>query len=286
MSHARLTHPVRPTLEFRGGQQSEVQREAVANVTNELATDRTPLVHTETRDIRATERGTATGLRRADNDPNTSDPYQALANYAVELEAHVDEFQGDDPAYTYENDQSGESQNAILESVEWSLTRGQRYELDYDASIVIGTGVFEEANITPESVTVGASFDTMLQLNGVDLPGMRDYSVETSLGLETTPIFDRSSAENNQVIPQEGRQRRVSFEGVHTGPRTQRETDDAAVRSLLASKNNITLETRFPGYAIDGYLINYQSTFEQRRSFGSTEGSHRYRVEFVEGQRA
>ena len=77
MPHARLTHPSRPTLEFRGGQNSEIQREAVANITNELATDRDPLVHTETRDIRSTERGTATGSRRARNDPDTDNAYQA-----------------------------------------------------------------------------------------------------------------------------------------------------------------------------------------------------------------
>jgi hypothetical protein len=287
MPHARLTHNVRPTLQFLGGQNSETSREAVANITNELATDRDPLVHTETRDVRETERGTATGLRRADNDPDTSDPYQALANYAVELEAHVDEFQGADPAYSYVNDQTGVSQNAILESIEWSLTPGKRYELDYEASVVIGRGVFEERDINPTIVSVGGNFDAMLRVDGVECPGMRDYRVEKALGVNPKGIFNRDTAENNDVLIEEGASRVVAFEGVHTGTRTERENADNALSQLVGTKENVTLDTQFPGYSFDGYVIEYSSTFEQNRSFDdSTEGSHRYRLQFAEGQRA
>jgi len=287
MTHARLTHPVRPTIEFRGGQQSESQREAVASVTNELATDRKPLVHTETRDVRNTERGTATGNRRARNDPDTSDPWQALANYAVELEAHVDEFQGSDPAYTYENDQLGTGKNAILERVEWSLTPGKRYELDYEASVVIGRGVFEQRDINPTIVSVGGGFDAMLRLDGTELPGMRDYRVTKELGINPKGIFNRESAENNDVLIEEGASRVVAFEGVHTGTQSERAQADAALSALVGTKNNVVLETQFPGYDIDGFVTAYNSTFEQQRSFDdSTRGSHRYRLEFAEGQRA
>jgi len=284
--HARLTHPVRPTLEFRGGQSSETQREAVASVTNELATDRTQLVHTETRDVRTTERGTATGMRRAQNDPDTSDAYQALANYAVELEAHVDEFQGADPAYTYENDQTDTGTNAILESVEWSITPGRRYELDYEASIITGRGVFSMRDISPEVVTADAPFDALLRLDGTELPGFRDYRVTKELGVNPKGIFNRETAENNDVIIEEGASRVVSFEGVHTGTQSERAAADAALSELVGTKQNVTLETRFPGYLIDGYVTVYNSTFEQNRAFGTTSGSHRYRIEFVEGQRA
>jgi len=286
--HARLTHPVRPTLEFRGGQSSETQREAVASVTNELATDRKPLVHTETRDVRHTERGTATGMRRAQNDPDTSDAYQALANYAVELEAHVDEFQGAsvDDGYTYENDQTDTGHPAVLESIEWSITPGRRYELDYEGSIIVGNGTMSAEDISPESVTVGATFDAMLRLDGIELPGFRDYRIATSIGVDPNPVFNRESAANNDIINTEGQQRRVAFEGVHTGTQTGRAADDAALSDRLATKENVTLETRFPGYSMGGYLVGYNSTFEQNRAFGATPGSHRYRIEFVEGQRA
>lgn len=287
--HARLTHPDRPTLEFRGGQNSEASRSAQASITNELATERTPLVHTETREVDETEQGSTTGLRRASNDPNTSDPYQALANYAVELEAHVDEFQGasTDDGYTYENDQTGAAKSAVLESIEWSLSPGQRYELDFEAAIIVGKGTMESQDISPESVTVGAGFDAMLRLDGTELPGMRDYRVQTSIGIEPNPLFDRTTAENNDIVINEGRQRRVTFNGVHTGTRSERQNADNALENLLATKNNITLETQFPGYSIDGYLLNYNSTFGQATAFdNSVDGSHQYTVEFVEGERA
>jgi len=146
MSHARLTHPSRPTLEFIQGQQDEYNRDAVANIVREIGTDRTSLVHTETREGRRTIRGSVSGLRRARNDTSTSDARQALANYVDELEAHVDEFQGD-PGYQLVDDQLGYSKSAILESVEWSVTPGQIYEFDYEASAVVGQGVFESKAI-------------------------------------------------------------------------------------------------------------------------------------------
>jgi len=286
MSHARLTHPIRPTIEFRGGQNAEQQREAVGNVTNELATDRTPLVHTETREVRFAERGTATGRRRAANDTDTDNARQALANYAVELEAHVDEFQGD-PGYTHVDDQSGEETDAVLESVEWSLTPGRVYELDYEASVVAGQSTFESEDISPEDVSVGAPFDAMLRIDGVECPGMRDYRVETSIGVNVNAVFARDTAENNDVVPEEGRGRVLTFEGVHTGTQSERATADAALRDRLATEENVTLETSFPGYSMDGFLMRYNSTYPQNRSFDdSTKGAHQYRIEFVEGGRA
>lgn len=288
MSHARLTHPSRPTLEFRTGQQSESQRQAQANVINGVATDRPPLVHTETREVTESERGSVTGLRRAENDPDTSDPYQALANYALELEAHVDEFQGaGGDGYTYVNDQSGAAKDCVLESVEWSLTPGQRYELDYQATVQIGRAVYQARPIDPESVVAGAPFEAMLRLDGVELPNMRDYRVATSVGLNPRPVFDRDSAENNDIMADGGRQRRVTFEGVATGTRSDRQAFDSAVEQRLATRDPITLETRFPGYEIDGYLIAHSPTWEQQRSFGDArDGANRYSITFIEGTRA
>jgi len=279
MTHIQLTHPTRDTLPLRAGQQDDYQRDAVANITNELATDRTSLVHTETREATRTVRGSVTGLRRK-RDSAASDAVQALANYADELESHVDEFQGD--GYTLEDTELDYSKRGILESVEWSLTPGRVYELDYEATFQVGRGTFETRSTEPLNPTVDTGLNVMLRVDGTDLPGMRDYRLRRSVGVEPRAVFDRDTAENNDILINEGDQRVITFEGVHSGTLTERQNADAALDALVGTKENVTLETRFPGYNLGVFVTNYTSTLEQQRG----GNSHRYRIEMVEGERA
>jgi hypothetical protein len=280
MSHIKLTHPDRQTLDFLQGQQDSFEREAVANATSELATDRPTLVHTETREGTRTIRGTVTGLKRK-RDSGASDAVQAIANYADELESHVDEFQGD-PGYTLEDDQLDYSKQAILESIEWSLTPGRIYELDYEATVRLGRGTFESRPVTRRTPTVDTGQTPMLIVDGNDLPGMRDYRMSRSVGVNVNAVFDRDSAENNDVVFEKGTEQTVVFEGVHSGTLTERQNADAALDALVATQNSVTLETRFPGYNIEILVTNYESTLEQQRG----GNSHRYRIEMIEGTRA
>lgn len=281
MSHVRLTHPSRPTLEFYRAQNDDISRSAVLNIANELAVDRTPLVHTETREIERTIRGSVSAPLRARNDGSTNDWQQSLANYADLLEAHVNEYQGI-PGYTLEDDQLDISKTATLESIEWSLSPGQLYELNFEATVIVGRGTFESDSIGGRNPTVDSSMDVMLRVDGEDLPGFRDYRMNRSIGIEPRAVFDRDSAENNDLLINEGPQQTVVFEGEHTGSLAQRRAADAALESLLATKNNVTLETAFPGYSLDGFVTAYNSTLENQRG----GNSHRYRFEFVEGERA
>jgi hypothetical protein len=262
-------------------QQDEYRRDATANIVNELAVDRTSLVHTETKEGERTIRGSVSAPRRARNDPNTSDWQQALANYVAELEAHVDEFQGD-PGYTLVDDRLNYSKNAIITGVEWSVSPGQIYEFDYEASVTVGSGVFQSRAIDLASPTINTAFDTMLRLDGTELTGMRDYRVSKTIEADVNAVFNRDSAENNDVVPTGGPQRTVTFEGEWYGTLADRQNKDATLDNLVATKNNVTLETRFPGYSIDGYVTRYTSELQQQ----SGGNSHRYRLEFVEGQRA
>jgi len=280
MPHARLTHPTRSTLPFRQGQQEDFAREAVTNVTAEIGVDREPLVHTETRDERSEIRGRVSAPRRAANDANTSNWRQALANYVDLLESHVDEFQGD--GYTYENDQLDITRQAILESVTWELRAGQPYDIPFDASIIVGRGVFESEPINRRNPTVDLSQNVYLRIDGVDCPGMRQYQKTTEVGVDPTAIFDRDNAENNDVVPEAGVTETIVFEGTHTGSQSTRATADSNLDALLATKNPVTCETAFPGYNLDGYVTGYSSTFEAR--FG--QDKHDYRIEFTVGQRA
>jgi len=280
MTTLRLTHPTRPTLEFRQLQSDDFERNAVADITAELGVDRRPLVHTQTREEGREITGRVTAPRRARNDPDTDDWRQALANYVDRLESHVDEYQG--LGYTLEGDILDVERQCILQSIEWRVTPGQIYDVEFTATVQVGAGTFEEQDIQRRTPTVDTSLPTPIRIDGLQCPGMRTYQVTREVGVEPAAVYDRDNAENNDVVATAGPTQRVIYEGTHTGPRTERRTADAALETLVGRKERVDLETYFPGYTLQGYVTSYQSDF--RASHGT--GRHDYRLEFVVGERA
>lgn len=279
MPHARITHPSRPTLEFRQGQRDADTREAVASVAPELATDRNPLVHIQTRNRQRQITGRVTAPRREANDSNTSDWEQALANYVDELEAHCDEFQGFD-GYTFTDDIRSESFPVVFESVEWTLAPGAPYEIEYDLNLLIGEGVLESRSLDLREPTVDTSMSVAGRVGGEDLPGLREFQVARTLEFDTNALYGKDSAANNDIVAQEGVQHELVFRGTHTGSDSTRAAADSALESLIGTQ--VTFETRFPGYDLDGFVLGYDSNLEQR--FGTQ--SHQYVLRFIEGERA
>jgi len=280
MADARLTHPTRETLPLRQRQTNTDTKTAAANIANEIGTERPSLVHTETREREIPVRGVVTGRRLATQDPGTNDIQQALANYVDTLQAHVDEFQGD--GYIYEDDLLNRSVNGILESVQWSLTPGQLGAIEYETQFTVGKGVLEAQPIQRRNPTVDMTRNTLLTIDGTDLPGFRDYQVEKTIGTEAKAVFDRDSAENNQVVVEDGDQLTIQFSGTHTGDPATRETREDQLDSLVATQSEVTLQTAFPGYSVDGFLLEHETGEEAR--FGSQ--SNHYSITFVEGTKA
>lgn len=282
MPHARITHPSRPTLEFRQGQTDSDSREAVTNIAREIGVERPPLVHVITQERTRQLRGRVTAPRRARNDSDTSDWQQALANYIDQLESHCDEFQGfGSSAYTFEDDIRSDSFNVIFEGVEWTLTPGSPYEFVYDLSLIIGRGVMESKPIQRRNPTVQTGMNVPATVGGHDLAGLREMKVSRDVGFSPNAVYDTDSAENNDVVPEDGVQHRIVFRGTHTGSDSQRATADDNLQSLIDG-NQVTFQTRFPGYALDGFVTGYETNLESR--FGTQ--SHQFALTFVEGQRA
>jgi hypothetical protein len=148
--------------------------------------------------------------------------------------------------------------------------------------VIIGRGVFESEPIEQRNPTVDTGQSTYLVVDGVACPGMRQYQKTTEVGVDPRAVFDRDSAENNDVVPDAGVTETIVYEGTHTGDQATRANDDAALSDLLATADPVTCETAFPGYNVDGYVTAYNSTFEAR--FGQEK--HDYRLEFTIGQRA
>lgn len=280
MTHARLTHPTRGTLQFRQPQTDGDQREAVGNVTPELGVDRPPLVHIETRDRTRSLRGRVTAPRRAEADPDTDDWEQALANYVDLLESHVSEFQG--TGYTFEDDIRDVSVSAVYHSLEWTLSQGAPYEIEFDAGVTVGRGTFDSAGLSRRTPTVNSGMSVAARVDGNDLPGLRQMAVSRSFGVEVNAVYNRTSAENNDVVANEGVRHEITFDGIHTGTHAERRAADDALEALLGQRDPVAFETRFPGYTLQGYVLGYDSNLEAR--FG--ENSHHYSLRFVEGTRA
>jgi len=285
MTDYRITHPSRDTLEFRQVQSDEDQTEAVANIATDIGVDRPPLVHNEARDRTRDLQGRVTAPRRAANDSDTSDWEQALANYAVLLEAHVDDRQGSHDSsrfpggYTFEDDVRGESLRAALTETAWTIFEGQPNELAFEATLEIGTSAMVNGDIDPKTANVDTSMDVMAKVGGEDLPGFRRMRVQRSVDIDPEPLYDASTAEDNQIVPETSVEHRITFEGTLTGSESSRATKDGNLNGLL-DKDQVTFETRFPGYSLDGFVLNYDST--ESADFGPE--MHQYSLTFIEGR--
>lgn len=280
MTHARITHPTRGTLEFLQPQSDDDTREAVANVPSEVGNPGPPLVHVETRERSRMLRGTVTGPRRARNDPDTNDFRQALANYVTRLEAHVTEFQGGD-GYTFEDDVRGESMPVVYSSVEWSISGGEPYQVDFTAEFDVGQPAMDVRELDYSPPTTQDLGGVAARVGGYDLPGLRDLRVRRSFGVSVNAIYNKSSAANNDIIQNEGERREVTFKGTHTGTKSERATADANLESLIGG-GQVALETAFPGYTLDGFVTGYDPSLETRHG----GNKHHFELSFMEGRPA
>ena len=285
MSHARLTHPDRPTIEFRQGQVDQHQTAATTNVSPQIGQDRPTLVHIESRTGARTIRGRVTAPRRARNDPDTSDWRQALANYIDHLEAGVDEFQGDHlytGGYTLVDDERDESLNCVFESIEWTLGQGQPFDIEYSASLQIGRGTLENRSVQLREPTVNTGMTVAATVDGLDLPGLREMEVRREIGVNMRGVYDRDTAERNDGVIESGQTQQIIFRGTHTGTQSQRASADANLEALIGDDDPVEFVTKFPGYTLEGFVTDYSSNLESRMG----DSMHQFELTFQQGQRA
>jgi len=284
MSNTRLTHPVRPTLSFEQVQQDRDPISVTASIAAAPGDGRPPLVHVTGREREKTVSGRVTSPRQV-RDTSATDWEQALANYAYTLEQHVDEFQGAEDAYTFEDDLRDIALPCILTSVEWTYNGGEPYDLLFDATAQVGRGTFGSEDITIDPPSVNTGMDVIATVGGEPLPGFRQIRMTREIETEVTSTLGRDTAEANQITPPEGGgggvEQRWQIGGTHTGSVEDRRAADDRIRDL-AQGQRIDLVTRFPGYTRTGKILNYESNFQA--DFGARQ--HRYEVTFIEARDA
>jgi len=277
MAHARLTHADRPNIQLIQGQRDSDTRTQDSSIAEDVGTRDPPLVHVTGREREREITGRVTAPARS---KATGENYlQALADYITTLQFSVDYFQGD--GYTLEQDVQGINQNVVFHQLEWEYQRGSVFEVQYDAKVTVGSGVFptEDAQIPDVSPNLG--MDVAARVGGEDLPNHRLMRVSTQFGIDVSSLFNKATAEENDIEPDSSIQTQISFEGTITGTESQRAAKDAALDSLLA-ESLVTFETRFPGYSLDGVVNEYTSDFEQ----GTGGNSHDYSLQFQEAREA
>lgn len=274
MAHARITDGTN-TLEFRQAQTDEDQREAVADITAELGVDRPPLVHVRSRERTRTVEGRVTAPSAARDDATTDNWRTALARYVARLEAFCTDHQG--LGYTFEDDLRDKQFPVVYHRLAWRLSGGQPYEVQFELELATGEGVLPGQPLTIPNVSPDTSLPTAARVDGVDLPGLRQLSVERAFEYEVDPLYDKSTASNNQVRATSGVQHRIQFQGTHTGDRTTRRQADDELQALIGA-GELDFETRFPGYTKTGKVLNYETTDEA----GFADNQHHYTLSFLE----
>jgi len=200
-----------------------------------------------------------------------------VAQFIDGLESRVDQFQGD--GYTLDDEQLDENIPVVLTASSWRFNRGQPYEVQYDVSAAVGVGTNDETLLSERNPDPNGGMDTYLEIDGIALSGMRRYESTTQIQAEVKPVFNRDTAEKNEVIITNRAVQTIVFEGTHTGSQSQRASDDAALDNLLATETEINCKTKVPGYTLEGFVTGYDSTFNA----GYGQNRHDYRVQFTEG---
>jgi len=275
MSHLTLTHPQRPDLSLPQGQSDNYGRTAVTDIAAPVEdNDRPPAVHTRGRE---NERQ-VTGLFTAGSDASTQGR-QAVANFLDKLETRVDIKQGE--GYDVADQQLSTSISGILPSMTWRFQSGRPFEVQYELSLQVGKGTNQTGALDRRFPIVNNGMDTMLEVDGIPLPGWRQYESTREVQTEVKPRFSRDTAQTNDIIIQSKAVQTITFRGTHTGPQAQRASDDAALDDLLATKEEVQCKTKIPGYTVPGFVTGYDSDFNA--DFG--EEKHNYELQFTVGER-
>lgn len=272
MTYLTLTHPERPDFNLPQPQSDDNQRQAITDIAAPLGSEEPPNVHTRGRQAERQINGLYLSDRGGDQSRR-----QDVADFIDNLEQRTDQFQGE--GYTLLDEQLDTSRGVILNSSTWQIQPGRPYEVRYELGVQVGIGTAEVQSVGLRNPTVNDSMDTYLEIDGIPLPGMRQYESTTEVPTEVNPRFNRDTAETNDIIIENKETQRIIYRGTHTGPQVDRAAADRALRDLLATKIEVECKTKVPGYTLDGFVTSYNSDFNG--DFGETK--HNYELEFTVG---
>lgn len=267
------------TLVFDGAQQDERGETANPDLYNDPTNPDPPQVHVDVRESEIGVNGRLSAPRLATRAEYSNDWRTALAEWVVQYESFCTQFQR--PGYTFTDPLRDISRTVVMDNAEWSINAGAPYEIQYRTNLITGEAVLEDRDVAEKAATPQPVSDPMGVLGDTDLTGLTSMSVVRSFDTEVNPraYTGIGTAEKNEIVAKSGVTHRVEYEGQFEGTRAERQTFDNTLDGLVGTEET-TFQTAFPGYAIDGSLLNYNS------NYAAETGTklHAYTLEFIEGE--
>jgi hypothetical protein len=166
-----------------------------------------------------------------------------------------------------------------MDEAEWTINKGAPYEIQYQTNLITGEAVLDTKDVAEKTADPRPTDEPMGDLNAIPLTGFNSMTVTRAFDTEVNAraYSDIKTATKNEIVAKSGVSHRIEYEGQFPGDRNDRQNFDESLDSLVGSPR-VPFQTAFPGYTIDGYLLNYDSNYRAETG----EKLHQYSLEFIE----
>jgi len=266
------------TLVFEGAQQDDRTEQADPDIYNDPTQDIPPQVNVERRASEIGVNGRLSAPRLAQRVEYDDDWRTALAEWVVQYESFCTQFQ--QPGYTFVDPLRDIERTVVMDQAEWTINAGAPYEIQFRTNLLTGEAVLEQEDIVEKTAAPRPKSDPMGVLNEISLPGFTSMTVGRTFEAEVNPraYSGIDTATENEIVAKSGITHRIEYEGQFTGTREERQNFDKALNDVVGTFQ-LSFETAFPGYTLDGYLLDFDSNYRAQ----SGTKLHKYSLEFIEG---
>lgn len=215
--------------------------------------------------------GEATAFRIAQQSQYSNDPLTALAEWSARLLAHVNGQQG--TGWTLYNDYTNRQLIGIVEKVELSRKRSEKYQVDWDLTLRVGSGMMPHQPLDP----VVADPSNAAFIDNQEMHEIEELTIEKKQEVELH-AYALHDYDENEIEGKSGAMKTITARGSIPGSETYRKDFDDHIRSRIGENYEVTYDSAFPGDSLDAVVTNYSAT----REAGTTQIGG-YRVEMTEG---
>ena len=215
--------------------------------------------------------GTASAFRISNHGNYSDDPLTALAEFALELLAFVNGAQG--VGWHVINEYTGRKVPAVVERVDISTARAEKYEFSYSMGLRAGQGMMPDSPLSPGV----ADPSTTARIAGEDMKEIEEMMITKRQHLEVRTYAIHDFWEND-VQARSGAVREFHIRGVYPGDEADRKQFDDAIRVRTGQNLTVDFESAFPGETYETMIADYEST----REAGNTQIGE-YLLELTEG---
>jgi hypothetical protein len=223
--------------------------------------------------------GFVTANRLTSQSAYSDDPRTALAEWVAQMDAYINGSQGS--GATLQDNDRGRTVTGGLESFGWQNNRGEKYQVDYDLTLLRGEVTAPDEPISPDPVNPTST----ASLDGYDLGDLRTWRSTKRQKLEVFTFYAGAEEDAyddaegpNGITTDSGAIRRFNMGGRITGESRVTSFDDN-MESLVGTNNTAEFVEPLTGRSFTVTVANYNSTRESGISRTMS-----YDLELIEGE--